>query len=52
MARLTARGRKQVAAKNFAYPSGGIQFMIGATEKAIVRRKVKAKYPSIKIGGK
>jgi hypothetical protein len=62
MAVLTARGRKQIAPKNFALPGGRYPIDTAArarnalsrgaqnatpSEQATIKRKVRAKYPSI-----
>lgn len=66
MARLTAKGRKQIAPKNFALPGGRypienpsharnalarVSQHGSPSEKATVRSKVAAKYPGIKQSG-
>jgi len=65
MAKLTARGRKQIKAENFALPgkrypihdkshasNALARISVNGTpkEKAVVRRKVYAKYPSLRKG--
>jgi len=68
MARLTTRGRKRLKSSSFALPGkrkypvdtaararnalARVSQFGSAAEKAAVRKKVRAKYPGIAVGGK
>ena len=68
MARLTTRGRKRLKSSSFALPGkrkypvdtaararnalARVSQFGSAAEKAAVRKKVRAKYPGIAVGGR